>query len=127
MTLKKIDGINIVPFIDIMLVLLVIVLTTATFVAQGQIPVTLPKAQSGSKPSQLKEREFTITEKGDYFLGKEPVSLEQLPKLITTLPKDSPIVIRGDAKSQFERFVVLVGALQDAGLNNLSIITKSSK
>ena len=39
------DSINIVPFIDIMLVLLVIVLTSATFIAQGKIPIAIPKAQ----------------------------------------------------------------------------------
>ena len=48
MQIKKFDSINVVPFIDIMLVLLVIVLTTASFVAKGLIPVDLSKAQNAN-------------------------------------------------------------------------------
>ena len=48
---KRMDNINIVPFIDIMLVLLVIVLTSATFIAQGKIPIAIPKAQGKLRTS----------------------------------------------------------------------------
>jgi len=52
---KRFDQINVIPFIDIMLVLLVMVLTTATFIKQGVIPVELPHAK-GSQKEELKKR-----------------------------------------------------------------------
>ena len=63
MRIKKFDTINVVPFIDIMLVLLVIVLTTATFVARGIIPIDLSEAKSATKVT--KNKELTITIKSD--------------------------------------------------------------
>ncbi|MGP1451013.1 MAG: biopolymer transporter ExbD [Wolinella sp.] len=124
---KQIGGVNIVPFIDIMLVLLVIVLTSATFVAQGQIPISLPKSESGTSLSKISEQEFSISEKGEYFFGKELIAKAELARIVSTLDKDTPVLIRGDAQSQFESFVILLGIFQDAGLDNLTIVTKQSK
>lgn len=59
-TQKKFDQINVIPFIDIMLVLLVMVLTTATFIKQGVIPVDLPEASSAEK--KRKKRGYSICE-----------------------------------------------------------------
>ena len=67
MQLKKFDSINVVPFIDIMLVLLVIVLTTATFVAKGIIPVDLSEGKSSQKLTKNKELTITIKQNGDIF------------------------------------------------------------
>ena len=64
--MKRFDQINVIPFIDVMLVLLAIVLTTATFVAQGTIPVNLPVSQSASKFRDQKPVEITIDEQGIY-------------------------------------------------------------
>ena len=70
---KRMDTINIVPFIDIMLVLLVIVLTSATFIAQGKIPISIPQAEgSESTKENLKSVEITINAQGEYFLDKKP-------------------------------------------------------
>lgn len=119
---KRMDSINIVPFIDIMLVLLVIVLTSATFIAQGKIPITLPKSEGSQKIDKpLKEVEITINAKGEYFLDKTPLSLESLKQEVLKLPQDSPILLRGDSKSAFESFVAVVGVLQESGRMNIDI------
>lgn len=122
MKLKKIDGINIVPFIDIMLVLLVIVLTSATFIAQGKIPINLPSANAQStQQKELKEIEIAISENGEYFYDGEKISLEELNARVSELPKDTPILLRGDKKSAFAQFVALVGILQELNRMNVDI------
>ena len=57
---KRFDSINVIPFIDIMLVLLVMVLTTATFIKQGVIPVALPTAKASTKEDVKKELKSSI-------------------------------------------------------------------
>lgn len=62
---RRMDTINIVPFIDIMLVLLVIVLTSATFIAQGKIPIAIPQAQGSQEiPKHKKVLRLPLMSKG---------------------------------------------------------------
>ncbi|MDD6056087.1 MAG: biopolymer transporter ExbD [Helicobacteraceae bacterium] len=119
---KRMDSINIVPFIDIMLVLLVIVLTSATFIAQGKIPVILPQAQGAAENTKtLKTLEIAIDAQGNYYLDKAQMSLESLEGELLKLPKDTPILLRGDQKSYFEQFIKLVGILNLGGFNNVDV------
>lgn len=122
------DSINIVPFIDIMLVLLVIVLTSATFIAQGKIPIALPQAQGSDKITQsLKNVEIAIDAQGQYYLDKMPMSLESIQSEISKIPKETPILLRGDQKSYFEKFVALVGILNSSGHNNVDVQVEQSR
>lgn len=119
---KRMDTINVVPFIDIMLVLLVIVLTSATFIAQGKIPINLPQAQGASEITQdLKQVEITIDEKGNYFLDKNQTTLEALELALLEMPKDTAILLRGDSKSYFEKFIALIGILNKIDRMNVDI------
>lgn len=125
---KRMDNINIVPFIDIMLVLLVIVLTSATFIAQGKIPIAIPKAQGSDKITQpLKNVEITIDAQGQYYLDKTPMDLETIQNEIAKTPKETPILLRGDQKSTFEKFVALVGVLSSTGHENVDVQVEQSQ
>ncbi|CAM3573841.1 MULTISPECIES: biopolymer transporter ExbD [Helicobacter] len=125
---RRMDSINIVPFIDIMLVLLVIVLTSATFIAQGKIPIALPQAQGSDKITQsLKNVEIAIDAQGQYYLDKMPMSLESIQSEISKIPKETPILLRGDQKSYFEKFVALVGILNSSGHNNVDVQVEQSR
>ena len=68
---KRFDEINVIPFIDIMLVLLVMVLTTATFIKQGVIPVDLPEAKAAEKQDEKKEVTVYVNDKGELFFDKD--------------------------------------------------------
>ena len=103
--LKRFDQINVIPFIDIMLVLLVMVLTTATFIKQGIIPVDLPKAQQEEKNQELKELTVYITKEGKLFLDKEELSLEQLKVKLAAAPKEQTVILRSDKEATFQQFV----------------------
>ena len=122
MRLRRFDQINVIPFIDIMLVLLVIVLTTATFIAKGVIPLDLPKAGS-AKELPTKKIELSITKEGKIFLGKKPVSLDELKIDIAKINKKSPIIIRSDKNSKFETFIEVLDVLKSAGMDNIAVET----
>lgn len=121
--MKRFDQINMIPFIDIMLVLLAIVLTTASFVSQGLIPVNLPTAEQVSEPSKDEEPlEIAINAQNEFFLGEEKVTLEQMAeKLKVQATPETLIVLRIDKAAVFEHFVKLIDLLKAQELNNLSI------
>ncbi len=70
MKLQKYDSINVIPFIDVLLVLLAIVLLTSTFITKGIIPVNLPDAQNASKLKSDKEIVIVINESKVNYLWK---------------------------------------------------------
>ncbi|MDR2151554.1 MAG: biopolymer transporter ExbD [Helicobacteraceae bacterium] len=126
MRLKRIDSINVLPFIDIMLVLLAIVLTTATFIAQGAIKVALPEAKTtqAQSPSQGQKRvEIAIDENGEFFLDKEAVNFYTLLMRLDSMDRADMIIIRADKESRFSQFIKLVDALKERKLENVSIAT----
>ena len=124
MKVKKFDQINVLPFIDIMLVLLVIVLTSASFVSKGSIPVDLPEASSQAAPV-VKSRSIVIDKKGHFYFEDRRVSFEELEAEIAKLnPKKDALLIKSDAKSQFQNFVRVIDLLKRRGFEKISIETK---
>ncbi|NNJ92356.1 MAG: biopolymer transporter ExbD [Gammaproteobacteria bacterium] len=125
--MKRFDQINVIPFIDVMLVLLAIILTTATFVAQGTIPVNLPVSQSATKSQNQNPVEITIDEQGIYFINSEPVHSDLLGYRLSQLSLDTTLLLRVDAKSDFGSFVFLAEKLKALGLKKVSILTRKQK
>lgn len=124
MQLKKFDTINVVPFIDIMLVLLVIVLTTASFVARGIIPVDLSEGKSATKLTEQKIITITIKDTGELFLDKLLTTHKKIEEKLSTLKTTTPISINCDKKAKFENFVRVIDILKLKNFTNLSIVTK---
>ena len=124
MKIKKFDTMNVVPFIDIMLVLLVIVLTTATFVARGVIPIDLSKSKSANKITKELPLEITIKSNGDIFFNKDKVSKDNIIDKLKKYKIKTAISISCDKNAKFENFVYLIDILKDKGYKNLGIVTK---
>lgn len=122
--MKKFESINVIPFIDIMLVLLVMVLTTATFIKQGIIPVELPEAKNDEKMKEIKELTINITKDGQFYVGKEKTTLEALDKTISDTPKDTTVVLRSDKNTKFKNFVDVMDILKKYNHEQLYIVTK---
>ena len=122
--LKKFDSINVVPFIDIMLVLLVIVLTTATFVARGIIPVDLSDAKSSTKITQKDVLTITIKENQGIFFNKKPVLKNEIIQNLLKYKTDTSIKLNCDKNVKFEAFVYIIDILKQQKYTNLAIITK---
>ncbi len=121
---KPMASMNVIPFIDIMLVLLVMVLTTATFIRQGIIPVDLPEAKAADKKSDNKEVTIYVTKAGEIFLDKEKVSLEALQTALKRLSKTDTVVLRSDKESRFQDFVHVMNILKQLNHESLYIVTK---
>jgi len=121
---ERFDKINVVPFIDIVLVLLVIVLATATFANKKSVKVDLPTASS-KRVSEKKSITISIDAKGDYFYEKNPLALKALEERLKKLdPKKDIISLQTDQKTEFQKFVSIIDILKERGFENLSIVTK---
>lgn len=128
--MKKIDSLNLVPFIDIVLVLLVIVLTTTSFITQSRINVDIPKVQDGADSSSSLNKDdkiISIKKDGKIYFNNNEVSFEELKIEIARLPKDSSIVINGDKDSNFNSFVNIMSMLESLGYTNLFILIDKNK
>jgi len=122
---KKFDEINVIPFIDIMLVLLVMVLTTATFIKQGVIPVNLPEAKTTEKQDQnKKETTIYVNAQGKIFLEKNKIDLKTLELKLSQIPKNQTVILRSDKASKFQDFVNVMDILKRLGHEQLYIVTK---
>jgi len=124
MQIKKFDSINVVPFIDIMLVLLVIVLTTASFIQTGVIKVNLPTANSQSKQDEKKEIKIAIKQDGKVYFNDTEVKQDDLQTELLKFPKESQVNLSCDKNAKFDNFVFVVDVLKTNGYENLGIVTK---
>ncbi|MEA3330640.1 MAG: biopolymer transporter ExbD [Campylobacterota bacterium] len=109
---QKFDDINVVPFIDIMLVLLVIVLTTASFVQTGVIKLDLPTSSSETKEPPKKELKISIKKEGEIFFDKEQITQEEVEKRLLSHDKTTPIHLYCDKEAEFREFVFLLDILK---------------
>ena len=123
----KFDTINVVPFIDIMLVLLVIVLTTASFIQTGLIKLDLPTSSSKVEEKPEKELRISIKKNGDIYFDKELVEHKEVEKRLLTFDKKSPIHLYSDRESKFDNFVFILDILKKNSYENLGIVTKNEQ
>ena len=125
--MKKFDNINIIPFVDIMLVLLAIVLTTSTLVEKRLMPISLPSSSSATKKIKSKDITITIKKDGTIFWEDKIISKKSLEEKIKSLNKDDNININCDKSAKFEDFIYIVDSLKNNNFQNISIITKKDE
>lgn len=121
--LKRNEGINVVPLIDVVLVLLAIVLTISTFVASGAIKLDLPKASS-ARESPPQKIEIAISENGSLFWNGKEMSQSELAQAVTTLGSDASVSVLGDKKAFFDDFIFILNRLKLQRIEKISIVTK---
>lgn len=117
---RDIDQINVIPLVDVMLVLLVIVLTTTTFISTGQIPVNLAKAKAVGDRKDVPII-ITLTADGALFLNDKPVAEGGLPAALTSESRDSAVVVRADKVTLLEKFVAVVDEVRGLGFQQVSL------
>ncbi|MFG1380277.1 ExbD/TolR family protein [Xanthobacter versatilis] len=120
---KPFETMNVIPFVDIMLVLLTMVLTTASFIAVGRIPVSLPQA-APMKVEQQKDTMIEITADGTLHLEGVALSVEELRARLSVLPKDTSILIRADKAVAFQSFVDVADVLKTLAFTKVGVQTK---
>ena len=122
--MKTMAQINVIPFIDVMLVLLAVVLTTATFVAQGKIPVELPEARESEPLPRAKTLEIVVDAEGNLYFDGTATDREGLARHLGALSPQDAVLLRVDGAAQFASFVAVIDELKARRIQNLSIVTR---
>jgi biopolymer transport protein TolR len=129
---KRMSEINVVPYIDVMLVLLVIFMVTAPLLTQG-VKVELP--QTDSTPIEQNEQEpiiVSVNSKGQYFLNlgdkkNSPIKARLLMTRIKAVLKhrqDNTVFVKGDKNANYGKVVELMALLKQSGVENVGLVTK---
>jgi biopolymer transport protein ExbD len=119
------ESINVIPLVDVMLVLLTIVLTTSTFIAVGAIPVQLPKAESGEDIRSVATT-IVIDRQGTIFLDDNPMGPDNLRQNLIQLDRNHPILIKADRSIQLQNFVEILDIVKGLGFKKVSLQTEDS-
>jgi biopolymer transport protein ExbD len=117
------NNMNVIPLVDVMLVLLTIVLTTSTFIAVGAVPVELPKA-STADTTPLKTKTIEIDCNGNLYLEAQPVSLTALQESLGPMARSMPILIRADKTIALQIFVDVMEVVKCLGFTKVSLQTE---
>ncbi|OOQ19149.1 TonB system transport protein ExbD [Helicobacter pylori] len=126
-SIRRGDGLNVVPFIDIMLVLLAIVLSISTFIVQGKIKVSLPNAKNAEKsqPNDQKVVVISVDEHDNIFVDDKPTNLEALSAVVKQTDPKTLIDLKSDKSSRFETFISIMDILKEHNHENFSISTEA--
>ena len=126
MRLNKKDGLNIVPFIDIMLVLLAIVLSISTFIAKGKIAVDLPSASSTEQMKEDEKKVSVVIDKDNkFFIDDVEISEDELKDKLNAVEIKTLIELKSDKNAKFDSFVKVIDILKEKGHENFAIQTIS--
>jgi biopolymer transport protein TolR len=120
--------INVTPLVDVMLVLLIIFMVTAPLLVTG-VPVELPESRANALDQKTEPLEISIDKQGQVFVDGGPVKNADLaPMLESIAAKQTPddprqIMLRGDKDIDYGQMMRVMGELNRAGLNSVSLVT----
>ncbi len=120
---KGFDSINVIPLVDVMLVLLTIVLTTSTFIATGMISISLPKTSQGQAEG-LRWQTISIDRAGRIYFGNAEVPLEGLGAAVDRLDRETPLVVRADCNIRLQVFIDVLDLLNGRGFKKVTVQTE---
>lgn len=134
---RPMSEINVVPFIDVMLVLLVIFMITTPLLTQG-VKIDLPKTEAKALPPNQKEPLIiTVDSTGNYYLNiaskpNQPITARVLSNLVSTQlsanpnVEQRPVLVRGDKNTNYGKVIEAMALLQKAGAKSVGLITDPS-
>jgi biopolymer transport protein TolR len=125
-TQSSLSEINMVPFIDVVLVLLIIFMITAPILQSG-IEVDVPKTRTVAKELTAQHLVVTMDKNQLIYLGNDPVNIHQLADKIKKQQSKSQkdvIYLRADETVPFGAFCTVIDTLRQSGISNISIVTQ---
>ncbi|MCP5383304.1 MAG: ExbD/TolR family protein [Sphingomonadaceae bacterium] len=122
--------INVTPFVDVMLVLLIIFMVTAPLLNTG-VPVDLPDSRANALPDEAKPVALTITVDGQILLDDEPLAPGELPDRLADIAVRNAdelpqVTLRADRSIDYGRVMAVMGELNRAGFNKIAMVTNST-
>ena len=125
-TIEQNSEINVTPFVDVMLVLLIIFMVAAPL-ASVSVPVNLPPAVAPPAPNPPKPIYISIQRDGDIFIGDNKTSIGEMPGDLSTLlqgrpPQDERIFIRADKETRYGAFMEVMNTLQDNYFYSVALV-----
>ena len=126
---EPMSEINVTPFVDVMLVLLVIFMVTAPLLTVG-VQVDLPESSADSLSEDQEPLTLSINSKGEVFIQEYQVEFEKIvPKILAIANNrtDTRIYVRGDRSINYGRVLEIMGMLSGAGFSKLALISEPYK
>lgn len=124
--------INLIPFIDVLLVVLIFLMLSTTYSKFTEMQLTLPVADTDAQRDYPKEVLVTVTSDGDYAVNKVPVLERNLESLAAAIlkeakaGKESVVVISADASAKHQAVITVMEAARRSGLTQITFATQSS-
>lgn len=119
--------INVTPFVDVMLVLLIIFMVAAPMLTVG-VPVELPRTSAGALPAEQEEPlSITLTDEGQVLLMTTEVAQDELIARLRAIAQERTnrkVFLRADGSIPYERVVQVMGALNAGGFNDIGLVTE---
>jgi len=117
--------INVTPFVDVMLVLLIIFMVAAPLLTVG-VPIDLPETRASALNSDTQPITISIRDNGEIYIQETPIPIDEVvPKLeaIAQTGYDERIYIRGDQNADYGTIMQVMGRINQAGFKNLGLVT----
>jgi len=124
---KPYDDINVTPMLDLAYVLLIIFIVMTTATVQG-MKVNLPKASASPSLAQQTTKAITVSNDGKIFLDTIPVTLPELEQRLVqmkALTPEFPVVLRGDAQTQYQNVMDVLDLLGRLNITQVGLATKA--
>ena len=126
---EPISEINVTPFVDVMLVLLIIFMVTAPLLTVG-VQVDLPETSADTLPEESEPLTLTINSKGEVFIQETKIEFNNLIKKILAVSNnrtDTRIYVRGDKTINYGRVLEVMGKLSGSGFTKVALISEPYK
>ena len=123
---EAMSEINVTPFVDVMLVLLVIFMVTAPMMTQG-VQIDLPNADAANITTDEKGITLSVSATGEYYMAEEAYSLDELLQKLQAIAASNPAIevyIRADGTVQYERVAQLMAGCTNSGITKIGMITE---
>lgn len=129
---KEEPEINLIPFIDVLLVVLIFLMLSTTYSKFTELQLKLPVADADAQRDYLKEVLVTVTSEGAYAVNKVPLASRSVTDLAAALTegakagKESVVIINADASARHQAVITVMEAARRSGLNQITFATQSS-
>jgi biopolymer transport protein ExbD len=131
---REMPEINLIPMIDVLLVIIIFLMLTTTYSRFSGLEINLPTADAQASNDKPVEINVAVTAGGEVVINKRPVSGAGIPSIVAALQavapanaKDPVVIINADAKAMHQRVIDVMQAAQQAGLVHISFATQAAQ